>query len=768
MKKTKARLTSLLSLLLLAGCNGKTSGSGSATVPGGDSTPEKPSTETKTESFTGTANLTGLSADEKTALLGQMEAYAQKYHLTGIPLYGSGGYTLINERISLPVGKNVPNYGYGILREGYIKTGRTAEQEPVEAYRGYYHTAVASVMNNLSTIDASDTGTSSLVEYISSGLYSTRLVKNKDAQKSYDDQYEWYGSLAKEDAPEGIDDDYATTHSSKKWRIKVKTGANSGLKYKTLSTKSIDGTKISSFNDTPVTVDDYIFALKVMSTYKYGNYYYFQYSSDTSEIVGLADYVNATAEAGLTSDAAKTAWNKVGYKKIDDETIEVEFAHPTDEFGARYRLSGVLLSPINEKFYTLVTTLDSDGTIDGDDFDNGRYAKTVSDKDKGVDLTPADTTLSLGAYTIQSYESGTGTDNRIVFVKNPDWVDTVTEKAETGYDIYRIPGIVVNINAARKTDSTANYNNFKAGKTDISSIPASEKEAEAGDKPYKYYEEGDSVWKLQVNSLTQEEWNSIFKKGGEVIEDYQTENPSDYYQCKPIRSNDDFINGFYTAINREALANLVSADIGDSFFSDLYEIDPINHVSYNSTQAHKDARKNYYPDTHGYNLEASKQLFSRAIDSEIAAGHYTAGTKEKPTEIHVQVAYQTESQITQEGNAIKKYVEDSFNAVGLDKGVKLVIDNYAPSEWSDIYYNRTLVGKFDFAFAAISGSTLDPISFRNTLCSNSRSTFTLSWGAHTNEDTGEIVYDGKSYSFDARYEALVLGDAEIQDGKLVY
>ena len=426
------------------------------------------------------------------------------------------------------------------------------------------------------------------------------------------------------------------------------------------------------------------------------------------------------------------------------------------------------MTPISEEFYTLVTTLKADGKIDEGSFDNARYAKTVIDTEKKINLTPADTTLSIGAYTIAKYDVGTGTDNQLVFVKNPDWVDTVKEKADTGYDIYQIPGILVNVNSALKQDPTANYKNFKAGKTDTSGIPSSVAEQEAGDKPYKYFVEGDSVWKLQVNALNQAEWENIFKAGGEVMADYQTPNEADYYQCKPIMSNDDFINGVYTSINRVELANLVSADVGDSFFSDLYEIDPIKHISYNSTEAHKKAIKNYYPETHGFNLEASQQLFSRAIDKELADGHYKAGTKENPTTITVQVAYQNESQLQEEGSAIEKYIEDAFNAVGLEKGVKLDVYSFAPAVWSDIYYNMTLVGKFDFAFASISGSTLDPINFMNTLCSNSRSTFTLSWGAHTNWVTGDIIYDGKAYSYDAIYEALVLGDAEIVNGELVY
>lgn len=775
MKKSKTMFVSLLSILMLAGCKGGTD----STVTGPATTEEKKTEITPVEptdekpvysgsTYTGKLNLTGLSAAEKTDLLGQMEGYAQKNHLTGIPLYGSGGYTLISERIQLPVSKNVKNYGFGALREGKIKTAMTAEQEPVEAYRGFYHTANASVQGTLSSIDASDTGTSALVDYITSALFNTRLVKKLDANKTYKEEYEWYGQLSLDDAPVPLDADYATTHSSKKWKFRVKTGKNSGLKFETLSTKTIDNKEISSFNDKEVTVDDYIFALKVLMTYSYGNYYWFQYADDTSEIEGAQEYLGATQEAGLTSDAAKEAWKKVGYKKLDDETIEVDFTHATDQFGAMYHLSDKLLTPINEEFYTLVTTLKADGKIDGEGFDNARYAKTVVDPAKGINLTPADTTLSLGAYTISKYDVGTGTDNQLVFLKNPDWVDTVSEKAETGYEIYQIPGIVVNVNSAMKQDPTANYKNFKAGKTDVSGIPAAVAADEAGDKPYKFFVEGDSVWKLQVNALNQAEWENIFKKGGEVMADYQTENEADYYQCKPIMSNDDFINGVYTSINRVELANLVSADVGDSFFSDLYEIDPINHVPYNSTDAHKKAVANYYPDTHGYNLEAAQQLFARAIDKELADGHYKAGTKENPTVISVQVAYQAASQLQEEGSAVKKYIEDAFNAVGLDKGVKLEIDNYAPAEWSDIYYNMTLVGKFDFAFASISGSTLDPINFMNTLCSNSRSTFTLSWGAHTNWVTGDIVYDGNAYSYDAIYEALVLGDADIVKGELVY
>ncbi len=758
--KKKTMFVPLLAIIALASCSGEGE---SSSISWSDDKPTYYG-----ELWQGSLNLTGLDAAKKTELLGKMEKYAQENHLTGIPLYGSGGYTLLSERVAIPTGEYLTNYGFGTLREGYIKTPMTAEQESNEAYRSYYHSNISSATNKLSQFDADDTGTSTLVGYISSSLFSTRLKKKGDNDKTYEKAYEWYGSLADQDAPTPVDADYATTGSSKKWKFKVKTGANSGLKYKTASEKSIDGTALSTFNDREVKIEDYIFALKVLATYSYGNAYWYQYAEDTSSIVGVSDYINATVKDGLTSADAKKVWEGVGYKAVDDETIEVEFEYPTDSFGATYRLSDMLLCPVPEDYYALVTTLKKDGAIDSDDFDPERYGKTVSDKDGKVIYTPADTRLCLGAYTITKYDAGTGTDGQLVFVRNDDWVEIKDEKESTGYDIYKIPGVVVNIKSALKTDPMANYNDFKAGKVDASSIPASAAASETGDKPYKYWTEGSSVWKLQVNALNQAEWNNIFKKGGEVASDYQTENEADYYACKPIMSNDNFINGIYTSINREELATLVGADVGDSFFSDAYEIDPINHVSYNSTDAHKNALASYYPSTHGYNLEAAKRLFSAAIDEEVAAGHYKAGTAESPTVITIQAAYQTESQFAEEGNAVKKYIEDAFNAVGPAKGFKLEVENYAPATWSDIYYNMTLVGKFDLAFASISGSTLDPLNFMNTLCSNSRSTFTLSWGAHTNWCTGDIIYEGKALSYDALYQALVLGDAVIKDGELVY
>lgn len=757
-----------LSAIGLVGCNPSSGSSSSgATSSSGTSTSTDTSSSGTTEvtGFTGTANLAGVSFDEKTELLGQMEAYAMRNHLTGIPLYGSGGYTLLSTRFDLPVDNYVANYGFGLLREGSVNTSMTSTQEPVSDWVDYYHTETSALGDALSSLDASDTSVSAQVGYITSDFWGQRLIKNNDAGKTYQEAYEWYPSYADQEDPTPVDwDEESGTATT--WRFKVKTGANSGLKYRTLSTKSIDGVNLKdTYDNMDVKVEDYIFALKALTTVSYDNYYSFQYASDVSAIVGAEDYYMATYEAGvgITDADAAAAWENVGYKAVDEETIEVSFVYPTDAFGVKYRLSGSLLAPINQSFYTLVCTGDADGELDDENFEPQYYGKFNADKS----ITPADSVLSCGPYICEEYSSGTGTDNRVIFTRNDSWIEIANELEESGYNIYQIPGIKISLNSAALTSSTAVYEDFKAGKCDTSSIPSAYADAEAGDSDYKHWVDGDSVWKLQVNSLTQEEWDAIFdSETGYVYKGYRSD-ADNHYECKPIMSNDNFINGVYTAIDREELADLVNADVADSFFSDAFEIDPINHVIYNESDAHKKVMEDYFPDTYGYNYEASQQLFSAAIDELLADGSYEAGTADNPNVITVQAAFQTESQFEEEGYAIKNYVETAFNSVGVAKGVKLNFELYAPTNWYDIYYSMTLLGKYDFAFASISGGTLDPFNFMNTLCSNSSSTFTLSWGAHTNENDGTIVYDGYSYSYDAMYAAVVYGNANLVDGEVV-
>ena len=743
----------VVAALGMTGCNvNKTS-----STSGGTQTSSTSGTKEVTKA-NGVKNLTGISYDDKVDILAQMEGYANKNHLTGVPLYGSGGYTLINDRCDLPLNKGtdgkgdyVTNYGFGLLREGNITTTMSATNEPNSNWGLYYHTATSQARNKMNPMDADDNSLATMTGYITSTFWSTRL--KTDTAGKYTNDYEFYPSYADCDAPTMVDDGDSDTNSSTTWTFKVKTGANSGLKFKTKSTKTVNGVAINTFNDKAVTVEDYIFAMKMLLTQSNGYSYSSQYSSDVSNIVGATDYYNSTEKTIGTADNEEK-WNNVGYTKVDDETIKVKFVYPTDAFGCMYRMDNNLIAPCNKDFYQTIC-----GTIGSENFKPALYGTYNSDQT----ITPADSILSCGPYILSEYDSVT--NNEIVFDKNPDWL--AAEEPTKVDKYYRIPGVKISINSAMKTDPSANYNNFKAGSVDVSSIPASEATNESSDSTYKHFEVGDSVWKLQVNNCTQTEWDGLFGTEGTVD---QAKSTDDYYKCKPIMANDNFVNGVYASINRSALATLMNADVANSFFSDAYETAGMNadgtisHKVYNDTDAHKKVMEDYFPDTYGYSLEGAKTLFGKAIDEELANGDYTAGTADTPTEIHVQVAYQAASQLTDEGAYVKKNIEDAFNAVGTAKGVKLVIDLFAPDNWYDVYYSMCLVGQFDFCFASISGGTLDPFNFLNTLRSDNQSTFTLSWGCDTNECTGEIVYNNESYSYNAMYDAVEYGNVNIVDG----
>jgi hypothetical protein len=700
--------------------------------------------------FNGNADYTGISSEDKADILGQMEAYSLKHHLAGIPLYGDGGYTLYSDRCEFPITNPVTNYGTGLLREGNITADMTIANEPDTTLTRYYHRELSKGRDKMNPMDADDTETGAETGYITSVFWNTRL--KRDAAGKYLEDYEYYGSYSKDDAPTATDLTDAGT--AKTWRFKVRTGTDTvPLKYHTASTATVNGVAINTFDGRGVTVDDYIFAMKILNTQSYGNYYSFQYSSDVGTIAGMTDYYNATEKVGATDATAAAAWDNVGYKKIDDETIEVKFLYPCNQFMAMYRMNNTLIAPFPKDFYETIC-----GTMDSTNFSNDLYGKYNSDKT----VTPVDSVLSVGAYTLTKYSTGTGSDNEILFARNDDFPDTVIAK-NNGQKIYQIPGIKIKINSAISTDSEANYKDFLAGANDVSGIPFADKDS-VPSTIKKVWVPGTTTWKLQVNSCDQEEWVKLFGKDGTVS---PTANEADYYQCKPIMHNDDFINGVYTAIDRQTIAKNLNNEVSCNFFSDAYEIDPIVHTKYNDTDAHKKATADYYTDTYSYNLEASKQLFSDAIDQLLADKAYTAGTSDNPTVIEVQFAYQQESQFAEEGEAEKKYVEDAFNAVGLAKGVKLQVNLYAPANWYDVYYSMTMVGQFDFCFAAISGGTLDPFNFMYTLRSDNISTMTLSWNCDTNTCDGDIVYKNHSFSFDAIYNAVEYGDETIKDGCLV-
>lgn len=717
MKKKKMALALLLLATLVAGCDHHEVSSSSGSSSTGGTTSSQPVMQSgeKIKLYA------KASYDERAEILGKLESYAMNNNLTGITLYEDGGYAMYNTRIQKGTENYIPNYGFGILTEGNILEELPSSAEPTAAYRKYYHTYEPNDPATINYLNDKGSQVSDLFDYISSSYYGNKMNSTKDG-------YEWYPILAKE-FPIAVDPDedgYATT-----WKIKVKTEAD-GLVYNTLSTHHKD-----KWANKGVKLEDYVNAFKVLLTKQNGLARGAELSgkSGASSIVGAANYYNSSGN-GFNEEA----WSKVGIKSdASDNSLTFTLGGPTNRFYAMYYLNSSLYEPLPAEFLTDIGGIKNYGNFTTD-----------------LSRSPLDNILSVGPYMLENWTSG----QRIVFKRNPSWVQF---KEEENKNLYRIEGVHVNILSAAQSDQEAGFREFLAGKLDATSIPSTQLAAYKNDKRTVITNAGTTI-KLNVNSCDQETWNSLFGTKGTIS---QIENESQAWKCKPIMSNDNFLKGVNAAINRKEFAENRGKNPSQDFFGSGYLIDPEKGITYNSTKQHQANLEDRSPETFGFSVEAAKVLFKKAVEEEVAAGHYTYGTKENPTVITLQMGWQAESQITSMANDLVSYIQKCFNDESVCGGkIVLKFDQWFGTIWSDIYYKKMMVGQFDFGFGGVEGNPLDPLNFFEVLKSDNSTGFTLNWGTDTNAVSTELEYDGQYWSFDALWTASDHG-VYTKDGKMM-
>ncbi len=739
--------TALLSLLSIVGCaptNSDSSSSGSASSSSSSSS----GTAVKAN---GAFNYVASSYDERAKITGLLEGWALKNHLTGLTLYGDGGYSVASSRLNYPYKDYVTGYGFGLARYGSINTNDSNFQisdsdTSIDNIKEFYHSYDSTPITTLNALDSDGSQVSDYWSYFESALFGER-IKNDDTSASTLET-EWYPILAKT-MPVAVNKD-STTGLASKWRFQVRTGSD-GITYKTESSLR------SKWNGTAISAKDYIYALKVLLTKKVGYYRASQYTSGSAEIVGASAYYNASS-TGMDSPTATAAWNNVGFKLVNEDGsswsgdeskafIEVEYVTPCNEFNSYYRLSDALTTPINEDFYKEVC-----GT--GESFTPANYANQSSDKT----TTAADNVLSVGPYTLKRID---GTNNGdIVFVRNDDWFET---KANSR--LYQIKGYKFRFDTNLNQDALAAISHFRAKECDSSSIPSSvwnEFSSDSGSYWVKKLSGNSSTYKMNVNGCTAERWAELFGESGSIA----TTSKSDYWNVKPIMSNSDFLDGVYFSTNRTAIADSMHRNRASDYFSEAYMYDPETGLSFNDTQYHKDAVADYATtdsegnNTYGYDLATAKTYFARAAKALTDAGTYKSGDT-----ITLYTYYQAQLQIDQWGSTWATTIVDAFNDAAKPYGLTLAIKNEAVDVWYNVYYTKMMVGQFDFAFGSISGNTLDPLNFLEVLKSDNSSGFTLNWGADTSKVSEDLVYDGRAWSFDALFNVANSGGI-VKDGEM--
>lgn len=700
-------------------------------------------------------NYSYLGAADRASILGDIESWAMDNHLLGIPLFGDGGWTLMNTRVQGPIGKTyLPNYGFGFQREGKITSAMTADQEPNAAYREFLHEGLSEANGELNQFDSNNSTSSDLLSYLNGALYGQRLVK--DGNGGYKEEFEWYPSMA-ESEPTPLDLD-SETNVATKWTVKVRN--NSNMQFHTASTKSVNGTALSSFEGTKITAQDFVNAYQILLNGNNKNSYAPQY---TTEFVGAAAYNSATNNTKVFSAEDDEAFKNVGIKAIDDTTLEFDFTYPMSKATVMMQLTS--MAPVNKDFFKLVTLYD-----DASNYDPKAYGKNNSKG--GLNLTPADTLLSTGAYTLTTYEAGTASDREIVFTRNDTFIDRIIEN-NAQYEVYAIKGYVYKINSNYAQDTHALYNEYLAGKVDAASIPTDQKNNWEGDKPGKYVTGNSSITSLQVNSTTAERWEEVFGKDGTNWENQDEfvydEAKAKAYTVKPVMSNSDFLDGIYFSIDRESLADDLMANPSSDWLGDAYVLNVDDFVSYNSTAAHHRAVQNYAPDTYGFNRAVAQAKFTSAMKQLEAEGKYTPGTASNPTEITISIQIAAETQRANWANKVANFIEDNFNTAVGSKGYHLNVEvANPPSRVSDIY-GILASGCYDLCWGGISGGTADAIGLVGCWLDNWPQGLQMSVGVSTSEDTGNygIWYHGYSYSMEAMFWAIEYGGSVvIEDGVL--
>lgn len=698
---------------------------------------------------TGAQNYVGSTYEEKLDILGRLEKYAIDNHLTGLTLFENGGYVMYSDRIEKPTNEYITGYGLGVLSEGRITSPMSAQAESNPDHRMYYH-SYGGVQNkqNFNYLDDTGSESANLYGYISSTYYGQKLNATRDG-------YDWYPVLAKERPgttefmPEPLNTNPATGLATM-YKVYVKTEKD-GLVYNTLSTKPGRDKYKAGGSNHGVKLEDYVTSYMLLLNGKIGLARNADYISDSNNatLKGARAFSDMTknADNGGDVEAMKEYFTRlVGLEKNEEEgSLTFTFNTPVNQFTAMSNLSSTLTSPIPLQF---IKDLAAEC---GDTNPNTMYRTAMKDaygtaNSHNETYTPVDNTLSLSAYMLEDCQEGFN-----VYKRNPEWVEFKSTDP-TINSRYSIEGIKILYLSGAQSDPNFAFNQFiNVGNLDAISIPKDYMNQYVNDRRTTTTQ-GDSTFKLNLNTATQKEWDELFKATSGA-------NP---YTCKPLMSNDNFVNALSFAIDRQTYAQTRGSVASQSYFAPAYLWEPEKGLSYNDTPQHAAAIAEYSPETNGYDFDLAVQLMDQAIAEEINKGNYSGyNDSEKIT-----INWMNTTDPQEYGIELTQYFAKAFAATNAAKrGFKLTFENIpGTTNYQDVY-DIMEKGTFDMAFGSVSGMQLDPLGFMEVLKSDNSSGFTLNWGIDTSSMKEDyIIYDGMRWSFDGLWTAATKGAVIEDDG----
>lgn len=616
-------------------------------------------------------------------------AAAEKYLLdtmtAGVPLFSNSGNVMFSERMNLPVEQAVPIMGFSEL-EGSM----TADDSTVTMIDGAkgnsgeftYRHRVSADAGTLNQWEYNTSTESTLLGYMQGSLYKYIL---NDTKTSYSLVPSLAASLPT--PKEGTTSQVGAYTVSKVWQIELRDN---------LEWAYNDATNTTGF-DNAITADDFLYTWELALREEW-----------MRSCSGGGDFCSkefGVKNAREYNQGEITDFSEVGFKKISDTVIEIEFLEDKREWDVRYGFGSMVQSPVHEQLY------ERHGELYG---------------------TEPHTVAYSGDFILDNWVKGEG--GYLGYIKNVKSPDA----ADNFYTGLEIPII--------KSTETA-FNEFKAGKLDYAAVPNAEYENFKND-PRMKTTSGATTFRLMINGLGN-------------VENQKEQFEGSTYTPEPILSDVNFKKAMYYAVDRQSLVDAMKSGASPQIylFSNSYVVDAVEGSAYRGTEQGQSVGEGQSESTFGYNKGVATAYFKEAVTTAIANGDYVAGTESNPTVIDIDllVFASSEAQIAM-GEFLKKAYEDTF--VDEDNHVKVNL-NIKPTDFPGIYYNHMMVGEFDISIGGISGSTLNAASFLDTYCSDNRGYFTLNWGIDTTKP--EILYDGELWSFDALQSALN-GEVYVRNG----
>jgi ABC-type oligopeptide transport system substrate-binding subunit len=659
--------------------------------------------------YQGVLNLKFADSYTKNEFFAAAERYLLDNMVGGIPFYVANSFSLLADRVTLPVDTYIPSFGWGTHYA--TVTADDSQVLDVEGNIGTageytYRTWNTKTFSTLNYWTYDDSVSADYMGYINGSFF-------KQAINAAGNGWEFVPDLAapgSEPVAAGNIEVINGKEVSKTWRITLTDG---------LVWAFNDGIDTTGY-DFVLDTEDFIWTYREALDRNY-----FRAISGggdfVSEIAGAEAYAQRAAEIYDGGDAATAAeiaeldtlWANVGLKAIDNLTLEFVTKELKAQFDAYYLLAW---PPVQQDLY------EEDPALYGTD-----------------ELHIA----SSGEYIMESYEPGKLT----TYVKNEDY-PLADESMWTGYDI-----IVY-------TSAEVAFQAFLDGKLETSGVPNA-RVSEFISDPRLLQTPDATTWRLNINGLKTVAAQQAEFPGStydpEAILGYTDFRKALYYILDRQDLQDNWVP---------------SSGIGTTYFSSAYYVDPESGIPYRSSEQGMEVFEDFGGDTWGYNKGLALSYLRSAITDAIADGFYEAGTAQEYNEINLEVLFMTitESNATKMRS---DFVKQSFELlVDNTNFIKITVD-IVDTPFPSIYYDYMMTGDFDIAIGGISGSALDASSFLDVFSSDNRGGFTINWGFDSSLPEIPVTWDDdndpltpditKYFSFDALATALN-GKATIVNG----